>query len=314
LRLLILAVVVVVAVGAIPALRAVRAYREESKAFASRRWAVHAPADSAALGISDVNFRSRDGHNISGWYIPSRHGAAVILCHGSQADRSSMLDDARELVRGGLGVLMFDWPGQGQSEGRVELGASERSALVGALDFLGGRKDVTSGRIGALGVSAGSYTVIAVAAADPRILAVVVAGAFGDADAQLRAEYSNAGRAAIWAARLADRMSGFDFRAPRPIDVIGQIAPRPIVIVAGSADQTTPPALGQALFEAAREPKQFWLIEGARHTGYAAADPSYRGRMRAFFDSALVTSRVVGTQAGEGGEPPSLKHSRQDGS
>jgi fermentation-respiration switch protein FrsA (DUF1100 family) len=62
---------------------------------------------------------------------------------------------------------------------------------------------------------------------------------------------------AVW------RMGGHGM--PGPLDAIGQIAPRPILLMQGSADDTVPPNDVQVLFDHAREPKSIWIGEGAGH-------------------------------------------------
>jgi uncharacterized protein len=52
---------------------------------------------------------------------------------------------------------------------------------------------------------------------------------------------------------------------PGPIDAVAQIAPRPVLLMQGSADDTVPPNDVQALFAQAREPKSIWIGEGAGH-------------------------------------------------
>jgi uncharacterized protein len=245
---------------------------------------------------------ARDGTVIGGWYVASRNGASVVACHGSGADRRALLDDARALVAAGFGTLLFDMPGNGESGGRVRMGAPERDALLGAVDFLVRQPDVRDGRIGALGFSAGSFTVAQVAPGDRRIRAVVLEGAFGDADQQTRAEYASAGRLAQWAALRVDRLSGMEVGGPRPIDLVARIAPRPLLIVTGTNDHVVPPAFARALYDAAREPKQLWVVPGAKHGAYGEADPRYAERLREFFlrtlsapDSGTVLSSSHGT-------------------
>src|SRR5438477_8265173 len=72
------------------------------------------PEQTGIAGIQSVDFLTGAGIRIAGWYVPSRNRAAVIVTHGSNADRSSMLPEIRNLAAEGFGVLAFDWPGDGQ--------------------------------------------------------------------------------------------------------------------------------------------------------------------------------------------------------
>jgi fermentation-respiration switch protein FrsA (DUF1100 family) len=267
--------------------RVVHGYSAKRASLVSRHWRVTPPQDEKRLGLANVVFPSRDGARLQGWYIASRTGAAVILCDGADADRSSMLDDARPLALAGLGVLMFDWPGRGESQGRVALDAPERSALEGAVDFVTAREDVDPRRIGALGFSWGGYSLAQVAAHDRRIRAIVLAATPADLTVQSDFEYERGGWAPQWGARLALRIEGPPLTHLRPLTTVAMIAPRPIVIVTGTDDPTVPAWMSRVLFKAAREPKQLWIVAHAGHGLYERVDPAYGGRLAGFFRATL---------------------------
>ena len=56
------------------------------------------PAD-LDLEYRDVEFRTKDGVRLSGWYIPSSNRAAVVMLHGAGSTRSGVLDHAVVLAR-----------------------------------------------------------------------------------------------------------------------------------------------------------------------------------------------------------------------
>ena len=59
----------------------------------------------------------------------------------------------------------------------------------------------------------------------------------------------------------------------------------PVLIVHGDADDTVPLRAGQALFNAASEPKSFYVVEGANHDGLAAVGGRpYIERLREYID------------------------------
>ena len=93
------------------ALIGVRAYRAEKSLFFPRRLPLQIAAAGAGLpGIVEIELGPP---KVRGWYVPTRNRATVILTHGAGADRSQVLPEARTLVQGGFGVLLFDWPGHG---------------------------------------------------------------------------------------------------------------------------------------------------------------------------------------------------------
>ena len=61
------------------------------------------PADRE-LDFVDAEFVTADGVTLSGWYLPSSNGAAVVLLHGASSTRTAVLDQAAVLAEHGYGV------------------------------------------------------------------------------------------------------------------------------------------------------------------------------------------------------------------
>jgi pimeloyl-ACP methyl ester carboxylesterase len=242
------------------------------------------PAD--LCGAEAVEFRSLNGTLLRGWLIPPAGGATIILLHGSENDRRQLLPEAHLLSSHGFGVLMFDWPGQGESSGRVTWGRTEPEALLGALDWLDRR---TPGqRIGALGFSLGASMMVSSAAMDPRLHALVVEGIVLDLDEEVAREYGSWGPVSYLAARWGIRAGGWDPGAPKPLETVAKLKGRPLFIINGSADLIAPPADAQRFFDAAPLSKHLWVVDGAGHGGYGDAAPEQYGpRIIAFFQGAL---------------------------
>ena len=110
------------------------------------------PVDLAAR---PVQFQSQSGALIHGWFIPGTKGAgAIILMHGVRANRLSMLDRARFLVRAGFSVLLFDFQAHGESTGEhITFGYLESRDARAAVEFL--HTTAPGERIGVIGVSMG---------------------------------------------------------------------------------------------------------------------------------------------------------------
>ncbi len=195
-------------------------------------------ADQAGVrDLQQVSFRSADGLRIAGWYVPSGNRAAVVVTHGTNADRSSMLPELRILSEAGFGVLAFDWPGDGASEGKIHWGPLERRALTAAIAWLSARPDVDPNRIGGLGFSMGGFVMTQVAALDPRLRAVVIEAAPLDFEEYLRRLHGHWGFLSEWPAYRAVRRSGMPLGEMSPRDVIGSISPRPVLIIGGALDE-----------------------------------------------------------------------------
>lgn len=208
------------------------------------------------------------GNSLSGWYLPSPSGAPLaILAHGSIGRRDQLVDEVRFLHTHGIGVLAFDFPGHGLSGGQVDCEGQPDVVreLVTHAQSLQPTSPVT-----ALGFSMGGYAVAAAAAQDPRIAGVVLMGTFADALEQTKFEHQSAGWLSQTAAIWTDRFYGLDLSKLRPLDSVAHIK-QPLLIIHGAKDEVVSVDQARALYAAANEPKQLWLVEEARHGGYLRA-------------------------------------------
>jgi uncharacterized protein len=248
------------------------------------------PSAPAIEGLQEINFKDATGLRLRGWWVPSKNRAAVVLVHGFAGDRSQLTAELAMLARHGYGVLAFDTPGHGQSEGdTVTWGRLERSALVAAIDLAASQPGVDPQRLGGLGFSMGAATLIEVAALDPRLKAIAVLGSYTSMEDVLKYDYGKWGRLTQLPARAAMESGGVQFAGPTPLDAIAKVAPRPVLIVQGDQDHDNPPELSRQLFEAAGEPKTWWLVPGAHHGDYAQIDgPGYEQKLVFLFDGALL--------------------------
>jgi uncharacterized protein len=247
------------------------------------------PTDLGAA-YEEVTFPTRDGLTLSGWYVPSRNGAAVIVFPG----RSGPRDHARMLVRHGYGVLMLDRRGTGKSEGDgIVPGWNGEEDIMAALTFLGTRPDVLEGKIGGLGLSVGGELLLQTAAHTDALRAVVSEGA----GARSIREQVKEPEATTWLLlpqfavnTVAMAVFGNTMPPPDLSDLIGQIAPRPVLLIYATHGQGGED-LTPAYFAAAGDPKQIWAIPDAGHTDGLSAHPEeYERRVIDFLDRALLNA------------------------
>lgn len=273
----------------LPLARAISTFREEYTVFRPSNHMVQRPPAAASLSqMQDLVVEVPGRPPLAAWYVPGRNGAAVLLVHGSLGDRASLWPEAEMLAAAGFAVMLVDMPGHGESQGAVDWGAGGRAALSAALSSLLAQPGVDPRRVGAFGFSMGAMLVAQVAAADPRIRAVLIGGCFSDARRQTLFEYRSWGPITGWPAVWAYRTAGFDDGDMRPVDVIGRVAPRPLLIVHGTEDGLVPPAMATELFDAAGTPRELWLVPGAGHGNYGDAAPGpWRERVPGFFLQAL---------------------------
>jgi pimeloyl-ACP methyl ester carboxylesterase len=74
----------------------------------------------------------------------------------------------------------------------------------------------------------------------------------------------------------------------------------PLLMIHGECDNYIKPAMARALLECARGPKEFWLVEGAKHNqALHRAGAEYRARVLRFFEQHLAAgSSAEGFRSG----------------
>jgi uncharacterized protein len=285
----------------------------------SKHVPIYATPASLGLQYKDITFLSREDHlQLSGWFIPGvlPNGSlttqrTIIVVHGNEANRADqsvgLLNLSGAIARNGFAVLAFDVRGNGESSPAPRsFGLYEQRDVLGAVDFLraGALPYPELGRpraIAGWGLSLGGSALILAAAHEPAIRAIV-----SDSTATNyipifereipKGELPTGGHLPAFftpGALLATRaIYGIDFYAVRPVDVVAQLAPRPLFFIHGAADTVIPSSNMGDLAAAARATPnahvETWLVPGAIHSqSYHTQPQEYVGRVVAFYTAAL---------------------------
>ena len=188
-------------------------------------------------------------------------------------------------------MLMIDLRGYGESsDGRFTFGIRERQDVLGALDYLEER-GYLPGKIGVLGLSLGAASAIGAAADQADIGAVVTDSGFSDIRPLVYAQWEEESELPLFflhATRLMGRfMYGIDVLDARPVDEIGKISPRPLLLIHCQLDSIVP-VEHQAQLAAAAPWAETWTVPGCEHTQAYLVDPhTYAERVAEFFHEAL---------------------------
>ncbi len=254
----------------------------------ARRVIGAAPAD---LQASSVHFPTRRGDIVSGWFARSdaRKGA-VLLLHGVRGDRGQMIPRARWLKSLGYSVLLIDLPAHGVSTGdRITFGLREGEGVRAAMAYL--RRELPGEPVAVIGVSLGAASTV-LARLEPAPAAVVLESMYPDiteaVEDRLAIRLGKPGRwlAPLLLVQLPLRLD-VSVHDLRPIDVLPQLH-APVFLIAGSEDQHTRLEESLRLFEAAMQPKQFWVVQGAAHVDLYDFDSyGYRARTLRFLEQYL---------------------------
>lgn len=254
------------------------------------------PPSTFGLAFEDVDFASRDGMRLRGYWIAPTDptvDAAIVVCPGLNGSVDSDTRYAPMLHQAGYGVLLFDFRAHGRSAGeRVSLGWHERGDVLGAVDWLAGRG---IRRVGAFGLSMGGAIAISAAPEHLALRVVVADGAFAQVqtlvEGRLRQLSIPAGLAAplAWLIVLvAGLRVGASLPYAEPLRHVGRLSPRALLLIHGAADIYAPTESIRRLYSAARSPKALWIVPEAGHREVDRHRPDeYRRRVVEFFNTYL---------------------------
>jgi fermentation-respiration switch protein FrsA (DUF1100 family) len=251
--------------------------------------------------FEDIAFKPRSGdYQLHGWWLRRPESKQVIIgCHGYRGGKFELVGIGTALWRAGFNVLLFDFHGHrpGHS-GPVTLGYATTEDILGAVDYA--RWRVPDGVLGIIGYSMGASAAIIATARCPDIRAVVADTPFSTHDAVLAhgvkrilhlpgKRASRLAHLTVWIADLfLQRLAGYRGRDVEPVREVAAIAPRPVLIIQGSEDHISPLEQGEAVYTAARPPKELWIAQGAEHCGaYFQNRAAYGDRVTRFFVRAL---------------------------
>lgn len=247
--------------------------------------------EAAGFASEPVEFPSRDGPVLHGWLTlgDSHPETVIIVIPGHAGNTFAAVPDAAILAKAGFGTLIFEHRSCADPSLAASTGYYEAYDLLGAVDYLKSRTEIE--HIGALGFSEGGTATILAAAQEPALEAGVALGGYDS----LENDILDPGVDLNLIDRVVRRLVlvsvglqlGVPAQASSPVSVIGRIAPRPILLIYGEYESEP----GQALFEAAAETKELWIVPGAGHGGYQQAAPEeYEHRIMEFFEGVFQTA------------------------
>jgi len=203
------------------------------------------------LDFEDVWFQSADGTKLHGWYCPAEKPRAVILfAHGNGghlAHRAELLSFLQTEMQ--VTVMMFDYRGYGRSEGVPTVKGVLQDARA-ASKALAEKAGISEQELVVMGRSLGGAVAIDLATeTNPR--ALIVESTFPSMKEVAAVHYSKI----AWivpAGKLNSVQRIAEYQGP-------------FLQSHGTADRVIPYELGEQLFDAANEPKEFITIPDGNH-------------------------------------------------
>lgn len=206
------------------------------------------------LRFKDVHFASKDGTKLHGWYCPvDKPRAVILLSHGNAGNVSGHAGWLRHLqTKLSVSVLIYDYRGYGRSEGTPTVEGVLEDAKA-ARKELCSLASIKESEILLMGESLGGAISIQLAADSPP-RGLILQSTFSSLRDVAKVHYPK-----------------LSWLVPaKKLDSVSQIANYrgPLLLSHGDNDNTIPYELGERLFKAANNPKQFVTIKGADHNDW----------------------------------------------
>lgn len=261
--------------GSLSALDLLRRRYQKSQLFLPERYpSGNWDPKSLGLKVKDVWFPSVDDVQLHGWWIDHPQAFGTLLyCHGNKGSIAHRIGALRWLHRIGLNLFAFDYRGYGRSDGTPSEAGLFQDVRA-AHDYLTQDRGVSAGKLILFGHSLGGAVAIDGAGQRP-VAGLVVQSSFTDVRSMAR--HNNPKLPLHWIATN-------QFRSITKVDSLTM----PKLFIHGTADETIPLAMGQELFAAAAEPKEFLTVDKAGHNGVEArGGEAYVRRLRRFAEGCF---------------------------
>jgi hypothetical protein len=228
----------------------------------------------AGLDYEDIAFVADDNTWLHGWWIPHASAIGTILyCHGNADSISERVDLAADLNRLGVNVFIFDYRGYGRSRGFPTERGVYRDARAAYEVVRAKYNDSETPPVILYGGSLGGAVAVQLALERP-VRALVLESTFTSVFDMGRHLFP-------WLPiRLVSLMR---FDSLKKIANVGM----PKLIAHSPNDALIPYDMGRRLFDAAREPKQFFALQGEHDEAGWNSTPAYHHELQRFVQSAL---------------------------
>lgn len=235
------------------------------------------------LDYEDVIFKSEDGLQLNGWWVPAQDSRfTVLFCHGNGGNIMHRLDSISTLNKLGLSCFLFDYRGYGKSQGKP----SEEGTYLdvrAAYEWLRRRKKVRADRIIMFGRSLGG-SVAAQLATKVKPRGLVIESSF--------TSYADMG-SRFYPYMPVRRFARFGYKT---IDYVKDVS-CPILFIHSRNDEIVPFEFGLELYEAANEPKELVEISGRHNDGFLVSGEVYKDAWTKWLEFVASHKDRAGQQA-----------------
>ena len=211
------------------------------------------PRDFGAQ-FEPVSVREDSGETLRGWWIPAAsNGCAVVYLHGNGGNIGDNAEHGVRLARLGCSVLLLEYRGYGESDGKFPSESSVYKDAQASWDYTISRGYKAS-QVVIYGHSLGGAIAIELARHHPEAKELIVESGFTSV-----ADMANSNR--------TYRLFPIPWLLTERFDSIHKVPQLhlPVLFIHGTADQVVPTFMGERLYAAANQPKRLILIPGGHH-------------------------------------------------
>jgi pimeloyl-ACP methyl ester carboxylesterase len=279
------------------------------------------PRGQPVAEAEDLRIPTSDGLTLAACYLKASAPRRGVILFGLEfgSNRWACVPYCEYLLQAGYDIFCFEPRNQGDSDRHPGyeplqwVTDYEIRDTEAALAYLKARPDADPRGIGFFGISKGGGAGLFAASRDPWVRCCVTDGVFAAyttlvpymrlwfriynehyvRQALLPSwYYGNLGMVGLHQIER-ERHCRFPHLEPALAGLRG----RPLLMIHGGADTYIKPEMARTLFARAKQPKEFWLVEGAKHNqAFHTAGDEYRRRVLDFFRQHLGES-VTGDDA-----------------
>lgn len=228
----------------------------------------------------------RSTEQIHGWWIPangsenqSLENYVLLYLHGNGINIGANVNHAARFQQPGLSVLLMDYRGYGLSQGNFPNEQQVYQDAETMWNYLVQERQIPPDRIFVYGHSLGGAIAIELAIRHPQLSGLIVDGSFTSIRDMVAFSPSLRFFPVDWL--LHQHFSS--------IDKVSTLQ-MPVLFIHGTADTRVPARMSQALYSAAPEPKQLYLVPEAGHNNVAEmAGAEYMQVVQQFMQQAIAT-------------------------
>jgi uncharacterized protein len=226
------------------------------------------------LDYEEARFMSEDGHMLHGWWIPHPQARGTIIhCHGNAGNMGDRAWMAADLHRLNVNVFLFDYRGYGESQGLPTEQGTYCDARAAYEVVRAKYQDEESPPVILHGQSLGGAVAVQLALDKP-VFGLIVESSFSSiVDMGLKLYPRLPIR---WFCRgrydSASKVSRLNI---------------PKLFAHSAQDDLIPRELGEKLYQAAAQPKEFVALEGSHGEAGWTFTPAYWRAIEKFLDRAL---------------------------